>query len=118
MGKAVHVFHLAPIFQPCVLYHTPKGYHLPVGARVQRYWAAHAPASARLGVLDLDTAASSNDPYANLKQEFAIAKDLIAASAIAQGATDGGKLAVAEAYHTLLVSPFCFAAVKVFFANP
>ena len=66
----------------------------------------------------LDTAASSNDPYANLKQEFAIAKDVIAASAIAQGATDGGKLAVAEAYHTLLVSPFCFAAVKVFFANP
>jgi alpha/beta superfamily hydrolase len=85
---------------------------------MQRYWAANAPASARLGVLDLDTAASSNDPYANLKQEFAIAKDVIAASAIAQGATDGGKLAVAEAYHTLLVSPFCFAAVKVFFANP
>ena len=85
---------------------------------MQRYWAANAPASARLGVLDLDSAASSNDPYANLKQEFAIAKDVIAASAIAQGATDGGKLAVAEAYHTLLVAPFCFAAVKVFFANP
>jgi len=85
---------------------------------MQRYWAAHAPASAPLSVLDLDAAASSNDPYVNLKQEFAIAKDLIAASAIAQGATDGGKLAVAEAYHTLLVAPFCFAAVKVFFANP
>jgi alpha/beta superfamily hydrolase len=85
---------------------------------MQRYWAANAPASARLGVLDLDSAASSNDPYANLKQEFAIAKDVIAASAIAHGATDGGKLAVAEAYHTLLVAPFCFAAVKVFFANP
>jgi len=27
-------------------------------------------------------------------------------------------LAVAEAYHTILVAPFCFAAVKTFFANP
>src|ERR1700722_15385341 len=85
---------------------------------MQRYWAAHAPASAPLSVLDVDGAVSSNDPYANLKQEFAIAKDLIAANAIAQGATDGGKLAVAEAYHTLLVAPFCFAAVKTFFDNP
>jgi dienelactone hydrolase len=85
---------------------------------MQRYWAAHAPASAPLGVLDLEAAASNNDPYANLKQEFAIAKDVIAANAVAQGAADGGKLAVAEAYHTLLVAPFCFAAVKVFFANP
>jgi alpha/beta superfamily hydrolase len=85
---------------------------------MQRYWAAHAPASAPLSVLDLDAAVSSNDPHANLKQEFAIAKALIAANAIAQGATDGGKLAVAEAYHTLLVAPFCFAAVKTFFDNP
>jgi hypothetical protein len=43
---------------------------------------------------------------------------LVAASAIAQGATDGGALAVAEAYHATLVAPFCFAAVKTFFANP
>ncbi len=85
---------------------------------MQRYWAAHAPAAAPLGVLDLDAAASSNDPYADLKQEFAIAKALVAANAVAQGATDGGKLAVAEAYHTLLVAPFCFAAVKTFFDNP
>jgi alpha/beta superfamily hydrolase len=85
---------------------------------MQRYWAAHAPASARISVLDLDAAVSSNDPHANLKQEFAIARDLIAANAIAQGATDGGRLAVAEAYHALLVSPFCFAAVRSFFASP
>ena len=43
---------------------------------------------------------------------------LVAANAVAQGATDGGALAVAEAYHTILVAPFCFAAVKTFFANP
>jgi hypothetical protein len=85
---------------------------------MQRYWASHAPASAPISVLDLESAASSNDPYASLKKDFATAKDLVAATAVAQGATDGGALAVAEAYHTLLVAPFCFAAVKSFFANP
>jgi hypothetical protein len=85
---------------------------------MQKYWAAHAPASASISVLDLETAASANDPYADLKKDFAIAKELIAAAAVAQGATDGGALAVAEAYHATLVAPFCFAAVKSFFANP
>jgi len=42
----------------------------------------------------------------------------VAAAAVAQGATDGGARAVAEAYHATLVAPFCFAAVKSFFANP
>jgi hypothetical protein len=69
-------------------------------------------------VLDLDSSASSNDPYSNLKKDFATAKQLVAAAAVAQGATDGGALAVAEAYHATLVAPFCFAAVKSFFANP
>jgi hypothetical protein len=87
-------------------------------ALMQSYWTAHAPASAKISVLDLESAASNNDPYANLKHEFAVARDLVAASAVAQGATDGGALAVAEAYHTTLVSPICFAAVKTFFANP
>lgn len=87
-------------------------------ALMQSYWTAHAPASAKFSVLDLDSAPSNNDPYANLKNEFALAKDLVAASAVAQGATDGGALAVAEVYHTTLVSPICFAAVKTFFANP
>jgi hypothetical protein len=87
-------------------------------ALMQSYWAAHAPASAQISVLDLESAASANDPYGGLKQDFAVAKGLVAASAIAQGATDGGALAVAEAYHATLVAPFCFAAVKTFFANP
>jgi predicted esterase len=85
---------------------------------MQNYWAAHAPASASLSVLDLESAVSSNDPYADLKNDFAIAKALVAANAVAQGATDGGAYAVAEAYHTILVAPICFAAVKTFFANP
>lgn len=85
---------------------------------MQGYWAAHAPASAPISVLDLDSTASANDPYAGLKKDFAIAKALVAATAVEQGATDGGALAVAEVYHTTLVAPFCFAAVKAFFANP
>jgi hypothetical protein len=39
------------------------------------------------------------------------------ANAVAQGATDGGAFAVAEAYHAALVAPFCAAAVKSFFAS-
>jgi prolyl oligopeptidase family protein len=82
---------------------------------MQNYWTAQAATD--LSVLDLEAGAAANDPYANLKQDFAIAKALIAASAISQGATDGGALAVAEAYHAMLVAPFCFAATRSFFAN-
>jgi hypothetical protein len=85
---------------------------------MQRYWSAHAPAGAPISVLDLESAASNSDPYAALKKDFAIAKDVVAADAVAKGANDGGALAVSDAYHTLLVAPFCFAAVKTFFANP
>ena len=85
---------------------------------MQNYWALHAASSASISVLDLEAAASSNDPYAGLKTDFALQKALIAANAIAQGAADGGALAVAEAYHTILVAPYCFAAAKTFFANP
>ena len=83
---------------------------------MQNYWTANPPA-APSSVLNLEAAATANDPYANLKQDFAVAKALVAAQAIAQGATDGGELAVAEAYHATLVSPFCFAAARSFFAS-
>ncbi len=85
---------------------------------MQSYWAAHAPASAPISVLDLESAASANDPYAGLKKDFAVAKAAVAATAVAQGATDGGELAVANVYHTVLVAPFCFAAAKTFLDNP
>jgi hypothetical protein len=85
---------------------------------MQSYWAAHAPASAPISVLDLESAASANDPYAGLKKDFSVAKALVAATAVAQGATDGGEIAVADVYHTVLVAPFCFAAAKTFLDNP
>jgi hypothetical protein len=86
-------------------------------ALMQGYWASHAPASASIGVLDLESAATANDPYANLKLGFEAAKALVAANAVAQGATDGGAFAVAEAYHATLVAPFCFSAVRSFIAK-
>jgi len=85
---------------------------------MQGYWASHAPSSASISVLDLESTPSGSDPYANLQKDFALAKELVAANAVAQGATDGGALAVAEAYHATLVAPFCFAAVKSFFSTP
>jgi dienelactone hydrolase len=84
---------------------------------MQNYWASQSSA-APISVLDLESAASTNDPYGSLKQKFEIAKALIAAAAVAGGATDGGAFAVAEAYHATLVAPFCFAATRSFFANP
>jgi alpha/beta superfamily hydrolase len=83
---------------------------------MQQFWATQSSV-APISVLDLESAASTNDPYGSLKQEFEIAKALIAATAVSQGATDGGAFAVAEAYHATLVAPFCFAATRSFFAN-
>src|SRR4029077_19179819 len=82
---------------------------------MQNYW--NTQAFTGFSVLDLEAAASANDPYANLKQDFAVAKALVAATAVSQGATDGGALAVAEAYHAMLVAPLCFAATRSFFAH-
>ena len=73
---------------------------------VQQYWQAHPPATAPV-VLDVDSAASSGDPYASLKAGFAAAKALVA--------LDGGDAAVLAAYHATLVPPFCLSAVKSFF---
>ena len=82
---------------------------------MQGYWALHPPAPAATSVLDLEAAVSANDLYATPKKDFGLARDLIAADAVLHGATDGGALAVARAYHATLVGPFCFAAVKSFF---
>ena len=81
---------------------------------MQDYWATHVPAGA-VGVLDVDAAASSGDPYAQLQSAFAAAKALVASAAVLGGATDGGQAAVLAAYHTGLVAPFCVAAVRSFF---
>jgi hypothetical protein len=83
---------------------------------MQGYWAARAPSPNPVIVLNLDSTASGNDPYADLKSQFALAKQFTAATAVAQGATDGGARAVVDAYHAGLVPPFCLEAVQSFFA--
>lgn len=80
------------------------------------YWSRNAP-DAPYSVLDVDAAPDGGgDPYADLKQQFAAAKDLVAVAAVAAGATDGGFEAVLEAYHATLVAPFCLEAAQRFFA--
>jgi hypothetical protein len=82
---------------------------------MQGYWTIHATASASIGVLDLESAVGSDDTYGSLKHDFQLAKEALAADAVAQGATDGGASAVLEAYHATLVAPFCLAATRQFF---
>lgn len=84
---------------------------------MQGYWAPRAPATARIGVLDVDSAATDGDPYAGIKEGFARARRFVAFTAVLQGATDGGASAVTEAYHSTLVAPYCLAAVDAFFAR-
>jgi hypothetical protein len=83
---------------------------------MQHYWSTTAPPSAPVAYVDLEVS-TPNDPYAALKQDFAAAKALVAADAVAQGATDGGAAAVDAAYHAELVAPVCIAATRAFFAN-
>jgi hypothetical protein len=84
---------------------------------MQGYWATHAAASPPVTVLDLDSDGSGGGAYADLESGFALAKQVAAAAAVAQGATDGGDAAVADAYHAGLLPPFCIAAVRTFFAG-
>jgi dienelactone hydrolase len=82
---------------------------------MQAYWAAHAPATAPISVLDLDSTTHSAGVDGSLQSAFQVAKQAVAAAAVLQGATDGGATAVFEAYHATLVAPFCLAAVVNFF---
>lgn len=80
---------------------------------MQGYWA---PTSAPVIVLDVDADPTGNDdPYKEFKDQFDIAKQLAAAAAVAQGATDGGASAVLRDYHAGLVAPFCLTATRGFF---
>jgi hypothetical protein len=81
---------------------------------MQGYWAANG-ATATITVLDLDSDITFGDPYAARKAGFALAKEAVAADAVANGATDGGAAAVSGAYHGALVPPFCLSAVQSFF---
>jgi hypothetical protein len=81
---------------------------------MQRYWTA-AGVTAPVRVLDVDEDPAVDDDDATLKLGFNTAKASVAAAAIAGGASDGGAQAVADAYHSSLVPPFCLAAVQSFF---
>jgi hypothetical protein len=52
-----------------------------------------------------------------LKNSLSLAKALVASNAVLQGASDLGRAAVLDAYHSTLVAPFCLAAVRDFFAK-
>jgi hypothetical protein len=82
---------------------------------MQAYWAANAPATAPISVLDLDSTTPSSGVDGSLQSGFKVAKQAVAAAAVLQGATDGGTTAVFEAYHATLVAPFCLAAVINYF---
>lgn len=82
---------------------------------MEEYWVS-TRAAGRTSVLNLDSPPlSPADPYASLKAGFAAGKAAIAATAVAQGATDGGTLAVLESYHIQLEEPYCFSAARLFF---
>lgn len=73
---------------------------------MQRYWT-NAGVTAEIRVLDVDEDPSLGDDEATLKLAFNTAKESLAAT--------GGAAAVAEAYHSTLVPPFCLAATQSFF---
>jgi alpha/beta superfamily hydrolase len=70
---------------------------------MQDYWAS----TTAVTVLDIDSAATSGDPYETQKAQFAAAKDLVELA--------GGSDEVLENYHAGLVAPFCLSAAKSFF---
>jgi hypothetical protein len=81
---------------------------------MQGYWAMNAPNSP-VAILDVDSSASSDDPYKDLKRGFADAKFVVAITAVLGGATDGGRSAVLQEYHGFLVPTFCLQAARSFF---
>jgi poly(3-hydroxybutyrate) depolymerase len=81
---------------------------------MQNYWTAASPA-APFTVLNVDSSPGTNDPYANLKSDFAVAVGAVRADALISGAKDNGDSAVLAAYHATLVPPFCLSAAKSFF---
>ena len=67
------------------------------------YWSS---VNAGYTLLDVDSSPAANDPYATVKNEFALAKRALSLA--------GGDAAVLAAYHAGLVLPFCLSAAKGF----
>ena len=70
---------------------------------MQNYWSS----ATAVTVVDIDSAATSGDPYESQKAAFAVAKELLELT--------GGDNEVLENYHAGLVAPFCLSAVKSYF---
>ncbi len=81
---------------------------------IQGYWAANAPGS-QVTTLDVDLAPSAEGPFPEIRQRFAQAKRLIGTISVIDGAKDGGRSAVLENYHDVLVPAFCMQATRSFF---
>lgn len=99
--------------QLCAGHDDPTVFYLNT-ERINAYWSA-AGVTTTIKVLDVDGSISLGDSDADIKLAFDTAKAAVAAAAISGGATDNGAAAVAEAYHSALVPPFCLAATKEFF---
>ncbi len=84
---------------------------------MQAFWQPFSLPAGLLTVLDLETGLGSGDPFVALEAAFAGLKTQVATDAVNAGATDGGAMAVAQAYHGSLVPPFCTAAARGFFAS-
>jgi pimeloyl-ACP methyl ester carboxylesterase len=84
---------------------------------MQAFWQSFSLPAGLLTVLDLETGLGAGDPYEQLETAFTDAKRQLAADAVTAGATDGGAMAVVQAYHGSLVAPFCMAAAQGFFAS-
>lgn len=83
---------------------------------IHNYWTA-AGVTAPIRVLDVDEDPTEGGDDITIRLGFSAAKEVVAAAAIAGGATDGGAQAVADAYHSSLVPPFCLAAVQSYFGG-
>jgi dienelactone hydrolase len=83
---------------------------------MRNYWTA-AAVTTPIRVLDVDEDPSLGGDDTTIKLGFSAAKEAVRAAAMAGGATDGGALAVADAYHATLVPPFCLAAVQSYFGG-
>jgi hypothetical protein len=82
---------------------------------MHNYWRWNGVAT-EIRLLDLDDDDFDfDDPYLGRKIGFAAAKVAIRAAAVAGGASDRGREALTEDYHSTLVPPFCVSAAKSFF---
>ena len=75
---------------------------------MQAYWGAAGLAAPLVNILDINAAATTNDPFGALQEGFQTTEAQIVASQ--------GEDAAVESYHTT-VAPFCTAAARGFFSQ-